>query len=130
MIFKQAFRVAFIALVWKQYKAVIVSTLLLLAYLFIVSSIHKDYLAAVGPDDINQVTFVYKWLAYIIGLIIYFGFHSAYRRFGSKKASANEKISQSKELTDTDQDPFAAIRERKTLRSRADFLIGDENKKE
>lgn len=128
MIFKQAFRVAFVALIWKQYKATIISTLLLIIFLFIVSNIHQDYLAAVQPEDIDRATFVYKWLAYAGGVLAYFLFHIVRGRLKPKEETTKDKIAESKELTNTDEDPFSAIRERKTLRSRADFLIGDEDK--
>ena len=44
MVFKQIFRIAFVALIWKQYKALIVSTLLLIAFLLLISNVHDDYL--------------------------------------------------------------------------------------
>ena len=133
MIFKQAFRVAFVALVWKQYKATIVSTLLLVAFLFIVSNIHQDYLAATGPDNVNTLSFIYKWAAYVAGFVLYFGFHILRGRLkssnadtkGNLKTSFKDKISESKDLTDTSNDPFAEIRARKKLRSRADFVINE-----
>ncbi len=127
MIFKQAFRVAFVALIWKQYKAAIVSTLLLLTYLFIVSSIHQDYLAAVGPNDIDKLSFIYKWAAYILGFVAFFIFHIVRGRIKSSRVNTKDKISESRELTHTDQDPFSDIRTRKKLRSRADFLINEKD---
>lgn len=126
MIFKQAFRWAFIVIVWKQYKANIVSSLLLVAYLFIVSRIHQDYLTAVGSDNIEQVSFLYKWLAWILGIGIYFLYHLIRGRIRPKKQSTKEKIEKSKELIKSD-DPFAEIRDRKTLRSRSDFLMDKKN---
>lgn len=126
MIFKQAFRVAFVALIWKQYKAGIISTLLLLAYLFIVSNVHQDYLAAVGSDEINRLTFIYKWAAYAAGIVTFILFHLLRGRLSPREPSTKEKIAEAKELTDTSEDPFASIRERKKLRSQADFLIDDE----
>lgn len=127
MIFKQAFRVAFVALIWKQYKAAIVSTLLLIVYLFIVSSIHQDYLAALGPDGIDKLSFIYKWAAYVTGFVAFFVFHMVRGKIKTGGVTSKDKISESKELTNTDQDPFADIRSRKKLRSRADFLIDDKD---
>lgn len=127
MIFKQVFRVAFVALIWKQYKASIISTLLLFLYLFIVSSVHKDYLTAVGPDAIDKLSFVYKWAAFIAGFVIFFAFHMIRGRLKASKPSAQEKITESKGLSNTHDDPFSAIRKRKKLRSRADFLIDEDS---
>lgn len=126
MIFKQVFRVAFVALIWKQYKAVIISTLLLLAFLFLVGSIHRDYIAAVNHDTNKSLSFIYKWCAYSIGFVVYFFFHWIRNRFKTPAANNKEKIAESKALDKTDDDPFASIRSRKTLRSRADF-IAEEN---
>jgi len=92
MIFKQAFRVAFVALIWKQYKAAIISTVLLFIYLYIVSRIHQDYLTAVGPDGIEKLTFVYKWAAFITGFAVYFGFHIIRGRIKAGKQTDKEKI--------------------------------------
>jgi len=128
MIFKQAFRVAFVALIWKQYKAAIISTLLLFAFIFVVGNVHEDYLTAVGPENIDQKTFIYKWLAYVSGIAIYLGFHVLRARVKPKNMSDKEKIQESKELETGGDDPFAQIRARKKLRSRADFLM--ENKEE
>lgn len=130
MIFKQAFRIAFITLIWKQYKAIIVSTTLLFVFFFIISNLHQDYLTATSPDNIDRMSFVYKWGAYIAGVVAYFTFHALRRHFSNNKKSTKEKITESQQLNKTDEDPFAAIRERKKLRSRADFLMDkDKNKK-
>ncbi len=126
MIFKQAFRIAFVTLIWKQYKAVIISTLLLFAFFFIVSSVHNDYLTATAQENRDRITFIYKWAAYAIGVIAYFAFHMIRGRMQPKKKGMKAKIEQSKQDENTGQDPFAAIRERKKLRSRAEFLM-DEN---
>ena len=126
MIFKQVFRVAFVTLIWKQYKSTIVSSLLLLAFLLIVSNIHSDYLTAVGPDKIDQVTFIYKWLAYTVGILVFLGFHLIRGKWKATKLSDKEKIAHSKESENEGDDPFAEIRKRDKLRSRADFLMDQE----
>lgn len=132
MIFKQVFRIAFVALIWKQYKAVIISTLLLFGYLFLVGSIHADFLThtELQKDTSGSgLSFLYKWLAFAVGVGIYFLFHYLRGR-KSNKANKSGRIVKGKEdglPTEGDKDdPFAAIRERKELRSRADFLDGKE----
>lgn len=126
MIFKQVFRVAFVTLIWKQYKSAIVSTLVLFAFLLIISNIHSDYLIAVGPDKIDQTTFIYKWLAYTAGIVVFLGYHLIRGKLKATEPSDREKIAQSKESETDGDDPFAEIRNRKKLRSRADFLIDQE----
>ena len=133
--FKQAFRFAFVAIIWKQYKAVIVSTTLLFIYLFLVSWVHSDYIASAQLE--NQTTglgrsFLVKWAAFGGGLGMYFLFHfvrSRLRRIAPKppksvlmprvdNADATDKIVNDPELA---EDPFARIRSRKKLRGRKDF---------
>ena len=132
--FKQAFRFAFVALIWKQYKATIVSTLLLFAYLFLISNLHNDYLNHLElqqQSTSSGLSFIYKWIAYLVGISIYFLFHwwrsktandkKSKKKFYNKKNTEQNVI---KKDIDADDDPFAKIRERKELRSRADFLEG------
>lgn len=136
MIFKQVFRVAFVALIWKQYKAVIISTLLLFGYLFLVGSIHADFLTHTELQNDTSgsgLSFLYKWLAFALGTGVYFLFH--YFRGRAKRKTENptggllrsktKKPSKtSQQVSNDEDDPFAAIRERKKLRSKADFLEG------
>ncbi|RBP48688.1 hypothetical protein [Arenicella xantha] len=128
MIFKQVFRIAFVTLIWKQYKHIIVSTFLLFAYLFLVSSIHSDFLThTVLKEDKSGsgLSFVYKWLAFAAGIGAYFFYHSLRSRLTkqTKPPAAVKETSVNAPTVDPD-DPFNAIRARKKLRSRADFLDG------
>ena len=132
--FKQAFRLAFVALIWKQYKALIVSTLLLFFYIFLVGNIHDDYLAHLKLQDSTASTgmsFILKWGAYAGGLVLYFIFHWWRGRFrepdeqiGESKSSPRKNP---KPMVSIEDDPSAEIRERDNLRSRADFLMEDKD---
>lgn len=127
MIFKQAFRVAFVALIWKQYKASIISTLLLIAYLFLVKNIHADILLAntqTGATTNIGLNIAYKWLAYAVGVVAYLAFHIIRSLRPNKQTLKNKAKQANVEANGDESDPFAAIRDRKTLRSRADFLDG------
>jgi len=125
MVFKQIFRIAFVALIWKQYKGLIISTALLIAFLVLVGSVHSDYLThSQLQDDTSSsgLSFIYKWIAYGTGIAVYFGFHAVRGSF-TQKENLSEKAKQANIDAKVDQDdPFSAIRERKTLRSRADFI--------
>jgi len=125
MAFRQIFRIAFIALIWKQYKGLIVSSVLLIAYLFLVSSVHQDYLThsqLQNDTSGSGMSFIYKWAAYALGIALYFGFH-ALSPSRPQKDELSEKAKQANRNAKNDQDdPFSAIRERETLRSRADFI--------
>lgn len=127
MIFKQAFRLAFVALIWKQYKAVIISTIALFIYLFLVSSIHSDFLthSELQKDASGSgLSFVYKWLAFALGVSGYFLFHFLRGKKDVKKVAKRHSKTASQASDLDEDDPFAAIRERSELRSRADFLEG------
>ena len=132
--FKQAFRLAFVALIWKQYKALIVSTLILFFYIFLIGNIHDDYLAHLKLQDNSASTglsFILKWSAYAGGLILYFVFHWWRGRNQAKTEqsgqSENSIQERSKAIASIEEDPFAEIRERENLRSRADFLMDDKD---
>ncbi|MGK0374112.1 MAG: threonine/homoserine/homoserine lactone efflux protein [Arenicella sp.] len=125
MVFKQIFRVAFVTLIWKQYKALIVSTFLIIAYVLLVGNVHSDYLthSQLQKDtSASGISFIYKWAAYTAGILLYFGFH-ALRSKRPKKQDLADKAKQANKTAKHDpQDPFAAIREKDKLRSRADFI--------
>jgi len=131
--FKQVFRVAFVTLIWKQYKHVIVSTLLLFAFLFLVGNIHSDFLthAELQDDAANTgPSFIYKWIAFIGGVAVYFLYHyirntKARDKKTDKKTKQQNVTQELNELEGSDNDPFAQIRTRKKLRGRADFIIND-----
>jgi hypothetical protein len=125
--FKQVFRVAFVTLVWKQYKAAILSTLLLVVYLLLVKKINADMLLAKtqsGTAANIGLSIALKWLAYTIGIVIYVSFHT-FRGLRPKPQTLKDKAKEANIVASEDEDdPFASIRERKVLRSRADFLDG------
>ena len=127
MIFKQAFRIAFVALIWKQYKAAIISTLLLIIYLLLVKNIHADILLAkTQSNEVANIglSIAYKWLAYGLGIASYLGFHIIRSLRPSKKDLKDTAKQANKDALIDENDPFSSIRERKKLRSRADFLDG------
>lgn len=132
--FKQAFRVAFITLIWKQYKSVIVSTAILFTYLLLVSWLHSDYIASAQLE--KQTTglsksFAIKWIAFAGGIGLYFLYHGIRRQMSKSRPkdkavlmprvadpNATKNIVNDAELA---TDPFAHIRTRKKLRGRKDF---------
>ncbi len=125
MVFKQIFRIAFVALIWKQYKSLILSTTLLVAYLFLVGSIHEDYLthSQLQKDTTSSgLSFIYKWAAYTAGIIFYFGFHALRKTQPTEKNTSKTAEQANKAAKGDPDDPFSAIREKEKLRSRADFI--------
>lgn len=124
--FKQVFRLTFITFVWKQYKRAIVSTLLLFAYLWLVGKVHTDYLdyARMEANSAIGKSFLIKWAALLAGTFIYLLYH-----FIARKQKPVKKNQQMTILQDDSTDPFAEIRQRKKLRSRAEMLIEEETQK-
>jgi len=135
MVFKQVFRIAFVTLIWKQYKAWIVSTILLLISLYLIGQIHADFLHHWELQEDNSQTgqsFIAKWLAYIGCISLYCLYHFFRPKKKSESSSKQEKVKQKALKTElaelpSDEDPFTAIREREKLRSRSDFIL--QNKK-
>ena len=125
--FKQVFRLTFITYVWKQYKRAIVSTILLFLYLYLVGSMHEDYLNYARLEDSSQVgnSFLIKWAALGFGVLVFLAYHFL-RRDKRNAGKLPPELPQTGE-----DDPFAEIRRKKKLRSKADMLIdrqsGDEH---
>ncbi|MBT8114679.1 MAG: hypothetical protein KJP04_04835 [Arenicella sp.] len=124
--FKQVFRITFITFVWKQYKRAIVSTALLFGYLYLVGSLHEDYLNYAELEQGADVgfSFIMKWSALLLGVMVYFVYHFLRR---SKSERADGK-SPEPTLPGDENDPFAEIRKRKKLRSKAEMIIDKESK--
>ena len=132
--FKQIFRLTFATFIWKQYKRIIVSTLLLFAYLWLVGSIHSDFLsyAELQTDQgIAGRSFLLKWAALASGVILYFTYNfvlSATKKNGKNPTGDSTGVGKSKKAQDNqpqadEDDPFASIREMKRLRTRAEISI-------
>jgi hypothetical protein len=111
---------------WRRYKSIILSTFVLFLYLWLIGKLHQDY---VDYSELNNdheylaLSFVIKWCAFILGIMIYLLLNSLFPR--SKKLVPT--VAKKNQKTGSDQhavvDPFAEIRQRKKLRSRADFII-------
>lgn len=131
--FKQAFRIAFIALIWKQYKTSLVSTAILLVYLYLVGSIHADYLTHASLQNEGTVgitSFVLKWLALALGVTVYAVFHLIRTKQKTTRSNKHERTAERDDTIKSTNDPFNEIRKRKKLRGPADFLINDKQTQE
>ena len=134
---KNLIQLTLLSVVWKRYRSMILSTLLLLGYFYLVALVHEDYLSYSALNDNQQYlgfSFILKWLAFIIGLAVYllynFGFllrkrpNAGHPATPTQSASTPEPSSQAGKT-----DPFERIRRRDKLRSRADFII-EHNRKQ
>jgi len=125
-VFKQAFRLTFITFVWKKYKRIIVSTTVLFATLWLIGFIHDEYLefAKLHNDTNLGLSFMLKWVALLGSVAIYL----IYNFVGSRKQKKSKGQTEIPDTADDADDPFAEIRVRKTLRSKAEMIIEEEGK--
>ena len=128
--FKQIFRLTFITFIWKQYKRTIVSTFSLLVFLWLINFAHREYLSfAEHQSDASYISlsFFIKWILLVAAVIIYLCYslyspkniHSLDKNKVDKKSAELSTLST---LSNAD-DPFAQIRQKKNLRSRADIML-------
>ena len=131
--FKQIFRITFVTLVWKQYKQIIVSTLMLFAYLWLVGSIHADYLSYAelqADESLAGHSFLMKWAALATGVVLYIAYHfirGSRRKSEKIIASSKSKENKVKSKPNSDNeldspDPFAQIRAKDKLRTRLEIM--------
>ncbi|MGB3727202.1 MAG: hypothetical protein WA981_15740 [Glaciecola sp.] len=142
-------------LLWRRYKLLIVSLIVLVASIFIIGKVHSDYLAYVQtsqtPANVGW-SFAVKWGAWFFVLLLFLLVnHLANKqkdkqavqdkpnktlsaiivdKFKGKKESIQtpRNTSQNSTANNQDNDPFAQLREKDKLRSYADLLI-EKNKK-
>ena len=123
--FKQLFKLTFITLVWSRYKPVIVSTFLLFIFFWLTHKVHADFLTyseLQNSDDNIGLSFIIKWLVLIAGIFLYF----IYNHLAGKPRKSKTKNKRTEKADKND--PFAEIRQKDKLRSKADFIVEKKNK--
>jgi len=119
-----------ITLIWKKYRRGIVAIAILIAYCWLVAIIHQDYLsyrALAGSDDTLGLSFILKWLAWLVGFAVYFFYDSDPAKAAAQRPVAHSDNNIHTDASDQpprgDTDAFSAIRDKKKLRSKADVVI-------
>ncbi|MBB6522308.1 hypothetical protein [Pseudoteredinibacter isoporae] len=150
---KQFVRLAIVATVWRRYKSSIISVAALLLFWFVVSFFHGEYISyaeATGERQFLAVSFFIKWGLGMAALSAFILFHlRAFRKSADRKenpqASKKEHLKGEKQKPKTQkvkdkpeippapkpgdeaykasEDPFAALRDKPKLRSRADVEL-------
>jgi len=129
--FKFLAKSAIASLIWSKYHKIIVSTILLFILYFIISFIHDDYLeyAELSEETTNvALSYILKWGALITATAIYY-FTNIYKfkapETAAETSSAKpEKAKKSKHKEKAkQQDPFAEIRNKEKLNSKADIAL-------
>lgn len=128
---KNVFKLTLATVVWKKYRTIIVATLLLLLYFWLVGQVHSDFITYSKVNSIDTsllgTSFVLKWIALGIGCVFYSGFLWFRRRQRNLAPMAAKKF-RNKAMpentqTDTGEDPFRNIRKKRKLQTKTDKLI-------
>lgn len=125
--FKQVFRLTFVTFIWKHYKRIILSTVLLFACLWFIGYAHSEYLNFAKQQENTNVeqSFFFKWAAQIIGVAGYLLFHflmPSRKQLKAKDKDKKKPITVEPPLPG-EPDPFDTIRQKQKLRSRAEMMI-------
>ncbi len=149
---KNLFRITLASYIWKQYKAIIISTLILFVYFWLVGKLHADFISYSELNNDKRyigASFIVKWLLFIFGVIFYFFVNVRYSDSKGNKQGKEDKYGkenpessintfginknnspdlQSNTKSPTSKDPFEEIRRKNKLKSSADIII-EKNKK-
>lgn len=118
---KNIVRLSALGFIWARYKTVIISTCALFGYFWLVANVHRDYLEFAHLNgDISYIglSFILKWLAFIVGVIIYLMFNGRNRQ--PKPLAIDPAPTPAQQ---ENKDPFDNIRHKDKLRSAADLVI-------
>ncbi|WP_049723205.1 hypothetical protein [Gilvimarinus polysaccharolyticus] len=128
---------ALATVVWKRYRRPIGSTLALFISYFFIAMVHSDYVAwatTTAEHGHLWASFVVKWLALIGVSILYYWFNTRplaqtnnTTESAAKKSKSRRKPASANPDIPPGPDPFATIRTKDKLRSRADVAM-DQNK--
>ncbi len=106
---------------WKRYRRTILATVLLFAYLWLIGKVHNDFILYTEVNNSENhigFSFLIKWFAYIIGVLVYI----AYLFFCSDTTQKVKEIN-TEERQAPDDGAFEKVRSKQILMSRADHII-------
>jgi|TARA_B110000908_G_C9869531_1_gene277699 hypothetical protein len=122
---KGILRLTALSFIWTRYKTGIVSTAILFLYFWLVGELHQDFVEFAALNDDAKylgVSFLVKWLGFVLGVVVYFLLSGRYRNQRRGGASSPDLCDQ------PGDDPFDAIRKKENLRSAADFVVDKDEK--
>lgn len=119
----------FVAAIWKRYKRTIITSIVLSISYFLISDIHDDYIGYVantGDKENLLASYFIKWAMLALVTGVYFLYNN--QLFFSRKPSGVKtvekyKIKIEQHAEEAADDPFFAIREKATLKSKSDLLM-------
>ncbi len=126
---KQVLRLTVVAWVWKKYSSLIISTLILFGFFWLVNLIHQDYLTYAEHQQLPVgSSFIIKWLALTLGSAVYF-WKVRFKTVAAPEESEKPKKQQVRLPSGNDgskkvnPDAFEELRYKSKLRSKADIII-------
>jgi len=123
---KQLVKYTVAAVIWKRYRALIIATIVLFIYFWLVGKIHGDFIAysklRASSEDLG-LSFVIKWFLFGVGLVCYLA--CVFWRTGEPASDKSQTDTQSTgvEPSPSNIDSFANVRNKKNLRSKSDIII-------
>ena len=134
-------KLSVLSLIWKRHRKTLITFALLLISFWVLNLIHKDYLAYADIQDHTQwvgLSFIVKWLFFLIAGAVFVltnlkskpGSTTAHhtKQQAPIREEAIDTLKASQETTSTALDErFVALREKKTLSSKADLLLKNKN---
>ncbi|MDO6720534.1 hypothetical protein Q4575_14035 [Psychrosphaera sp. 1_MG-2023] len=135
--FQQMVRLTLAATIWRKYRNYIVGILSLVAFWLLLNFIHQDYLSYAQLDvEANQsmiaYSYVLKWGLILLSAGVFIRYvkkplssdkNKTLQREMEKSHKINKESPVSASSETLENDPFANIRTKKSLRSEADFVL-------
>jgi hypothetical protein len=135
--FNQLLKWTLLISIWRKYKQYVGITVILALALMLTSFLHQDYVdySLVSNNASLGLSYVIKWLVYLVLVTAYWFIVSKIKSTRGKDSDLHRmmKVAENKtakkaqenanETLDNLSDPFANIREKKSLRSKADIEI-------
>lgn len=130
--FKQVIKYTLLAVIWRRYRSLIVGTLGLFFYFWLIGKLHQDFLAAYAQvnatDAALAVSFLIKWLLLGTGLVVWLIFLWFWRRPRAQADIAKSTRELARDIPTAPASPeveqrFKQLREKQTLRSKSDLVI-------
>lgn len=123
---KNLLHLTLLSYLWKRYRSLIVSVLLLILYFWLVDRLHQDYVSYSELNDDHQylaLSFIIKWMAFVIGVVVFLLTNTLLPLRQSSTTDNKNKTVKHSDNPSITADPFESIRHKDKLRSRADFVI-------
>jgi hypothetical protein len=139
--FNQLLKWTLVISIWRKYKKHIGITIILILALFLTSLVHQDFVnySLVSNNNSLGLSYLVKWLVYLALVSVYWFAVGKINKNASKDSDLHKKMKASKKRTakstttaqedSNEPDPFASIRGKKTLRSKADIALEKQNQK-